>query len=95
MRRVMICWKEYRRALLAVIEKLPPQQRMVYELRCVYNYKNEQVARMMELSPKTVKQHWKRVKEKIEEGGVGFWFINNIRGATAPFPILRKVKAYR
>jgi len=56
---------EYRERLLRAIAKLPAQQSLVYELRCVYNWKVSKVAAAMDISPFTVKNHLRRVRRKL------------------------------
>jgi RNA polymerase sigma factor (sigma-70 family) len=57
--------KEYRKKLLATIAKLPPYQSLVFELRCVYNWKYDKVAQALNISPRTVKNHMQVIRKKL------------------------------
>jgi RNA polymerase sigma factor (sigma-70 family) len=57
--------KEYRGKLLATIATLPPHQSLVFELRCVYNWKYAKVAQAMDISPQTVKKHMQVIRKKL------------------------------
>lgn len=59
--------KEYRNILQAAIEKLPKQQRLVYQLRVEYKFRNKQVAKELNLSIETVKKHIKLARQKLEK----------------------------
>lgn len=59
--------KEFQKRLKAAIEKLPPKQRLVYELRIEHNWKNEKVAQVLQLSLFTVKKQIQDVRKKLRE----------------------------
>lgn len=59
--------KEYKKRLQAAIEKLPPKQRLVYELRIEHNWNNEKVAKVLQLSLFTVKKQIQDARKKIRE----------------------------
>lgn len=49
----------YRALMDAVIEKLPPQQKKVYKLSREKRLKHEEIAKILNISPETVKKHIK------------------------------------
>lgn len=51
--------EEYRSLLDDAIEKLPPQQKKVYKLSREERLKHEEIAKLLNLSPETVKKHMK------------------------------------
>lgn len=57
--------KEYRHRLARAVQLLPRQQRIVYELRCVRQWKLKKVARAMDISATTVKCHLQTVRKRI------------------------------
>lgn len=51
--------EEYRSLMDAAIEKLPPQQKKVYKLSREERLKYEEIAKILDISPETVKKHIK------------------------------------
>jgi len=51
--------EEYRSLMDEAIEKLPPQQKKVYKLSREERLKHEEIAKMLDISPETVKKHIK------------------------------------
>ncbi|MEH6305463.1 RNA polymerase sigma-70 factor [Olivibacter sp. CPCC 100613] len=49
----------YKALLEEAIQKLPPQQQKVFKLSKIERLKQEEIARLLELSPETVKKHMK------------------------------------
>lgn len=57
--------KEYHAKFLKTIDRLPPQESIVYELYCVYNWKRAKISSAMALSPSTVKNYIRAVRKKL------------------------------
>lgn len=53
----LIQFNETQRMLAQIIESLPPQQKLVYQLSREQHLKHEEIAQMLNLSPNTVKNH--------------------------------------
>ncbi|MDX1956513.1 MAG: sigma-70 family RNA polymerase sigma factor [Chitinophagaceae bacterium] len=51
--------------LLQAVNRLPRQQRLVVELRCEYNWKEKEVAAVLNLSLSTVKNHIQCARRKL------------------------------
>jgi len=57
--------KDYEKILQAAVDRLPLQQRQVYNLIKVEGYKREEAAAALELSPETVKTHLAKAMQAI------------------------------
>lgn len=51
-----------------LVEKLPPQQKKVYELGRIGNLKHIEIAQMLGISPETVKKHMMAANKFIKKG---------------------------
>jgi RNA polymerase sigma-70 factor (family 1) len=51
--------EEYRALMDIAVEKLPPQQKKVYKLSREGRLKHDEIAKMLDISPETVKKHIK------------------------------------
>ena len=51
--------EQYRQLLDTAVEKLPPQQKKVYKLSREQRLKHEEIAKILNISPETVKKHIK------------------------------------
>jgi len=58
--------RETERILVSAIEKLPPQQKMVYQLCQVEGLKQKDVAAQLQISPLTVKAHLRDAMKSIK-----------------------------
>jgi len=50
-------WEHVSLMIDNLIEKLPPQQRRVYELSRIEHFKHNEIAKILSISPETVKKH--------------------------------------
>jgi len=62
-----IIYNEYQAILELAIQKLPPQQKKVYLLSQHEGIKQDEIARMMNLSPYTVKEYMKNALSSIRK----------------------------
>lgn len=59
--------KELREKLRSLLEKLPPQQKLVYTLSREYGLKYEEIGRRLDISPATVKNHMVQALRTLRE----------------------------
>ena len=60
-----IAYNESFQVLNRVLQALPPQQKLVYELCQLHGLKNKEVAEQLHLSPLTVKAHLRQAVQRI------------------------------
>lgn len=61
----MIEQKDHYDAILACVETLPPQQKLIFSLRYIEELSNKEIAELCELTPKTISSLLSMVTKKI------------------------------
>ena len=59
--------KDLKEQILNIIENLPEQQKIVFQLRDIEGFSNEEVAEMMKLTNTTVRTNLSRARKKVRE----------------------------
>lgn len=84
--------KELRERLAALLEKLPPQQKLVYTLSREYGLKYEEIGRRLNISSGTVKNHMVQALRTLREqfrsysDSVSFFLVLLLLAAKNNFP---------
>lgn len=70
--------KEYEETLRKIVDKLPPDLRLVYSLKRKYNYSIGQIGKYMQLTETQVKEKFRKAKTIVEEKMLQTYMIEDL-----------------
>ncbi|UFH56144.1 RNA polymerase sigma factor [Spirosoma sp. KNUC1025] len=77
-----INFRETQTIVAAIVEKLPPQQKLVYQLSREKGLKHEEIAEQLKLAPSTVKNHLiqalNTIREQLRTHAVTFFLLASL-----------------